>query len=474
MNNYDKDKFNEFLKQEARDINIDVPNKLRRSVLKTLDELPDRKIKKKNKLKSISKVAAIIIVGILTLNTFMPAYAESLPIIGPTFKSINDAIGVGNQYIKGAKDINITKKYKDTTMTIKNIYYDGVELAIAYELKSENGFDEKPIIFPIIRSGFNKITYSNEENNGEFIDDNTYVGLASYAFTKNELSDKSKIEFTVNDLYGNWTGFYPQKFSFKLSLDAKNMRKETHTINKEINFGDRIYKVKEVITSKLNTIIYADILKNDISDNSIENYGLRREEDKLKFFAIDDRGIPLESGSLSLSTNIKFNKRLIGNSTIRFSGASEGARSITLIPFIEIYRYDNGIKGKINKESETIIKLETGEEYIIESIDFKEDKTVLNIKAKKYLMSLENLYIYFWSGDKKVEEDELGNSSIEEWVKEKSQIEIKDIKFNGIDDGYNFTLTLPALDSNKDYYFSAYNPKIIILENEKITINLSN
>ena len=475
MNNYNEDKFNENLKEEARSINIDVPDKLKNNILKTLDGLPDKKVKKKSKLEKISKIVATIIVCLLSFNLILPTYAESIPLIGPTFKSINEAIGIGDEYIKGSKNVNLTKVYDDTTMTIKNVYYDGVELAIAYELKSENGFDDKPIIFPIIRTGFNRIEYSNEENDGEFIDDNTYVGLASYAFTENELSDKSKIEFTVNDLYGNWVGHYPKKYKFKLSLNAENMGKETHNINKEINYEARAYNVKEVITSKLNTIIYVDILKNDSSSNSTENYrGVSwRYADKLRFFAIDDRGIPLETGSLSLSSNIKLNKRLIGNSTLRFSGASEGAKSITLIPFIEIYGSNNGIRGKINKENETVIKLETGEEYIIESINFEEDKTVLNIKAKQYLRSLENLDISFWSGDKEMEEDELSNNSIEQWDKGKNQIKVKDIKFNGIDDGYNFTLNLPALDSKKEYYFSAYNSKKIILENEKITIDLS-
>ncbi|MCR1951573.1 DUF4179 domain-containing protein [Clostridium sp. DSM 100503] len=233
MNKYDKDKFDGILKQKAKNININIPDTLKHTILKTLDELPERKIKKKSKLKNISKVAAVIIVGMLSFNMFMPAYAENLPLIGPTFKSINDAIGVGDKYIKGAKDINITKKYKDITMTIKNIYYDGIELAIAYELKSESGFDDKPIIFPIIKSGFKDINYKNEENDGEFIDENTYVGLASYAFTENELSDKAKIEFIVNDLYGNWVGSYPKKFKFKFSLDSKDMGKEEYEVKKK-------------------------------------------------------------------------------------------------------------------------------------------------------------------------------------------------------------------------------------------------
>ncbi|MCF0147762.1 MAG: DUF4179 domain-containing protein [Clostridium sp.] len=472
MNNYDKDKFNEILKNEARNINIDVPDKIKNNILKTLEDLPDRELKRKNKLKSLSGLAAGIIVCMLTFNIFMPAYAESLPIIGITFKSINEAIGIGDKYVKGSKDVNITKKYEDTTMTIKNLYYDGVELAIAYELKSESGFDEKPIIFPIIKSGFQKIEYTNEENDGEFIADNTYVGLASYTFTENELSDKAKIEFIVNDLYGNWVGYYPKKLTYKIELDAKNMGKETYKINKEINFDNRIYKVKEVITSKLNTIIYGDILINNTLDSSTENYGSGREDNQLRFFAMDNMGMTLDMGALSLRRNMNFNKSLIANSTIRYSGASEEAKSITLIPYIDIFEGRKSIRGKLNEEK--VIKLQTGEEYIINNVDFKEDKTTISIKANKYLNSTKNLNIHFWGADKDGEdkEENLNDSSIEEWTKGKNEVKIEDIKFNGIDDGYNFTLTLPALDDNKEYYYLISNPNIKILENEKITINL--
>ena len=37
---------------------------------------------------------------------------------------------------------------------------------------------------------------------------------------------------------------------------------------------------------------------------------------------------------------------------------------------------------KINKYNETLIKSNSEEEYIINNIDFQEDKTVINIKAK--------------------------------------------------------------------------------------------
>ena len=49
MNNYENDKFNKVIKDKVNDIKIDIPDTLKNNILKTLDELPERKIKKKSK-----------------------------------------------------------------------------------------------------------------------------------------------------------------------------------------------------------------------------------------------------------------------------------------------------------------------------------------------------------------------------------------------------------------------------------------
>jgi len=482
MNNYNEDKFNEILKHKAKQENIQVPENLKKDVLKTLNKLPDRKVKRKNKLSKVSGLVAGLIVCLLTFNVFMPAYAESLPIIGPTFKEINEAIGIGDKYVKGSKDVDITKKYKDTTMTINNIYYDGVELAIAYELKSETGFDDKPIIFPIIRSGFKGIQYDNEENNGEFIDDNTYVGLASYSFTNDKLPDKAKIEFIVNDLYGNWVGYYPKKLDFKFSIDSKDMGKEVYTINKDIKYGEESFKIREVIKSKLNTVVYVDVYNENSKANKYYQ-GDYLKEYNFEFIALDDKGIPLNNKGMEFDGVFKAKKSLIGTSIFRFDEISQETKSITLIPIINnsnrMSIINNRIENvkytieKINKDNETLIKSSSEGEYIINDIDFQEDKTVVNIKAKKYLRTLEDINISIWDEEKLDKYNNSNKGQEYEWYKGTTDIEIKETKFNGLDDGYNFTLTLPALDKNKDYYISVPDLGIKVLENEKITVDLS-
>lgn len=472
MDKYDKDKFNESLKQEARDIDIDidVPEELENRILKYLDELPDKK--RRSKLIKTCKIAAGFIICILSFNIIMPAYAESIPIIGPTFKSINEAIGIGNQYIEGSKDVDITKKYEDTTMTIKNIYYDGIELAIAYELKSEKGFDDKPIIFPIIKRGFKDIDYKNEENDGDFIDDNTYVGLASYAFTDNELPDKAKIEFTVNDLYGEWVGYYPKKFKFKFSIDSKEMAKETYKIDKEIKYGDSIFKITELIKSNLNTIVYMDTDIELVKPNA-NNTEIFSEKYILKFLVLDDNGIPISDiGGSGTGANVN-DERVKGSYLWRYKGIPEETKSITLIPVISESTYNRELMmERINENSETVINWVDGQEYIIKNIEFKEDKTVIDLKVKKYIDSIERIGISIWDEDRVNKYKESNNGQEENWYKDTIDIEIQENKFNGIDDGYNFTLTLPALDKNKDYFITKMNTGDKILDDEKIIIDL--
>ena len=472
MNNYDEDRFNEDLREEARNINIEVPDKLKNNIYKTLDELPERNVKRKSKFKKALGLVAGAIVCMFAFNIVMPAYAENLPLIGPTFKSINEAIGVGKQYVEGAKDINISKKYEDTTMTIQNIYYDGIELAIAYELKSEKGFDDKPIIFPIIKSGFKDIDYKNEENDGEFIDDNTYVGLASYALSKNELSDKAKIQFIVNDLYGNWVGYYPKKFNFKFSIDSKEMAKETYKIDKEIKYGDSIFKITELITSNLNTIVYMDtdigLVKPD--ENNPEIFS---EKYTLKVLVQDDKGIPIDwkEGS-GTGANVN-DERVKGSYLWRYKGVPEETKSITLIPIISESTYNRELMiERINENSETVINLGNGQEYIIKNIEFKEDKTVIDLKVKKYIDSLEHIGISIWDEDRVNKYKGSNNGQEQNWYKDTIDIEIQETKFNGIDDGYNFTLTLPALDKNKKYFITMMSTGDKVLEDEKITIDL--
>lgn len=471
MNKFDKDKFNEIIKDKVSDANMEMPDNIKSNALKTLNSLPERKINKKSKSRKVAGLVAGIIICTLGFNMFMPAYAESLPIIGPTFKSINEAIGIGDKYIKGSKDINISKSYKDTTMTIKNIYYDGVELAIAYELKSEEGFEDKPIIFPIIKSGFKDINYKNEENDGEFVDDKTYVGLASYALTENELSDKAKIEFIVNDLYGNWAGYYPKKFKFKFSIDSNDMGKAIYKVDKEIKYDESIFKINDLIISNLNTIIYMDtdveVLKDD------ENSGYFSQKHELKFYVQDDKGMPINMVEGSGNSKSINDERFKGDYYWRYEEVSKETKSITFIPVISENYYNRElIIEKIDKDSETIIQLESGEEYIIKNIDFQDNKTVLDVKVKKYIDRLDNIGIQIWDKDKVDKYKSSNNGQEEDWYKDTKDIEIMETKFNGIDDGYNFTLTLPALDRNKEYFITKMSNRDKILENEKITIDL--
>ena len=77
MNKYDKDKFNEIIKDKVSDANMEMPDNIKSNALKTLNSLPERKINKKSKSRKVAGLVAGIIICILGFNMFMPAYAES-------------------------------------------------------------------------------------------------------------------------------------------------------------------------------------------------------------------------------------------------------------------------------------------------------------------------------------------------------------------------------------------------------------
>ncbi|MCR1951572.1 hypothetical protein NSA50_10980 [Clostridium sp. DSM 100503] len=226
------------------------------------------------------------------------------------------------------------------------------------------------------------------------------------------------------------------------------------------------------MTSNLNTIVYMDtdteLVKLD--ENNPENFS---ENYSLSFLVQDDKGIPISIiGGSGSGKNIN-DERVKGNYYWRYKGATEEAKSISLIPVISKSDYSRElVMERINRNSETAIKIGDEQEYIIKNIEFKEDKTVIEVKVKKYLYRLEDIDIEIWDEDKINKYKNSNNGQEEDWYKNTKDIEILETKFNGIDDGYNFTLTLPALENSKEYFITKMNYGAKILENEKITINL--
>lgn len=450
MNRFDENKFDNDLKKASKEFDIEIPEVLKNSILDTLDNLPEKRCEKKKSYKKVSSFGGLILCGLLVFNIVFPVYAEKLPIIGPTFKSINDSIGYGGKYVDSAKDIELIQKYKDKTMTIKNIYFDGVELAIAYEIKSESGFDKKPVIFPIIKKGLKKIDSHSEINSGEFVDDNTYVGLASCVFESSVIDDKGKISYIVNDIYGDWVGEYPERFKFKLELDSESMGKSIYNVNKDIKYNGSSFKIKDVVISKFNTIVYYDSnveIVNDERNKSMAKYDLI-------FKAIDDKGMPIDfkkgggDGFWTSKYTTAETKKYW-----RFGEVDKDAKFITIIPIITDWSINEEINYIINKEGKTEIKLENGKEYIIEKIDFLEDKTIIDITLRDYPSRVDSTELYFLD-------------------EENNYIHPESTKFNGIDNGYKYTLTLPKLDSSKDYFLPLTPNRNITLEEEKTIINM--
>ncbi|MDK0696714.1 DUF4179 domain-containing protein [Clostridium perfringens] len=227
-----KKEFDKELRDIGKKENLRASDEFKNKIMKVLNELPERNnVRKKKKYK---KVIGFSLIGVLTLGSVFNVYAENNEVLKATFSSIKKILNIGESYYEEkGKNINLEDSFLGTTMILNDVYYDGSRLGITYEIKSRSKLDKnkKPIIFPIIDSGDREsIYYRNLNHDGEFIDDNTYVGIAEYDFTMSDLGEKVNLTFLVNDLYGNWKGRYPEKYKFQLSLDSNDIDKYVYNI----------------------------------------------------------------------------------------------------------------------------------------------------------------------------------------------------------------------------------------------------
>lgn len=461
----DKNSYNDIdksLKELGKSFQAKAPEKLKSKVLDVIEKLPEKKYKNyRFKGLKIAGLTAVILASSITLGAIFPAYAEAIPVIGATFKSINEKLGVGEVYIKGAKGVDLSKTYDGVTMTIKDVYYDGVEVAIAYELKSKNEFlKEKPAIFPIIKYNEEYIKYKNETSTGEFVDEKTYVGMASYSIRDEKLPEKVNIDFIVNDLYGNWVGVEPERFDFKLNLDASEMKRIIHSINKDIEYKGSKFTIKDIVFSELNTIIDYDAYSKGVTyeENGEQYTGFSHD---IKLFAMDDKGMPIDiKNSHSRYT---FDEDLYkGKGEVAFEKPDSEIKSITVIPVVReetINHENNRIEKHLDDKDEVIFKLKNGGSYILSPLKILNDKITLEVKIKdQYIDSKDRIGLYFSDKSKKDEE---------------SYIEPK-VQLKGLDkDGYAFTVELPKIENYKDLVVETYDLDEVILEDQKITIDIS-
>lgn len=152
-----------------------------------------RSLKKKikgNKSKKKSIVAAgLLIACTAVLGSTITTYAEDIPIVRDIFKVMNNR--VYNSYKENANEVNITKTYKDTSVTINDAVFNGSTITLTYTIKTNKDLGDEIFLnnYHVIKE-YDKSGYTA---GSKFIrvDDFTYVGQENITlFNFNEEADK--------------------------------------------------------------------------------------------------------------------------------------------------------------------------------------------------------------------------------------------------------------------------------------------
>lgn len=376
----------EIIKRELKKETIEVPEEIKSKINGTLENLNIKK-KKKTKLKIAVSVAAVF-VAFLTIGITMPAYAQNIPIIGSIFKLLDN--GFYEEYDEYASDINVTKESNGVKVTISSIVYDGIDLNVAYTVESDEPMKSNPHILEKDFFINGKLTTFSSGGSGKFLDDNkTYIGVETFKVSKDEvpkeIQEKTLLggyvevpdEFTLTlnikeflgEIKGDWN------FNIQVASEKVNGKVKEIDVDKNLNQLATDMKVNKVITTPINTVLYASS-KNDGSSSDIE------------YIVEDNKGRMLQMKSSSGSGDAE---RIYFS--YNFKEKYDDTKKLTFTPYIRTYSNSiETLKTDLNIKGESRINIENYGDVAINKIEETKEGTKIYYKTKYgFLVNLTNI-----------------------------------------------------------------------------------
>lgn len=429
----DKDIFDDKLKSMAKNEKNDIPESLRKKANETYDLIYKDKgqTTKKAKYKYL-KVASVLIAALLGVNIVMPTFAESIPIIGEVFKVLNENLGVTTEYSKYGVEINKSMKIdEDETLTIKSVAYDGIEVAVFYEVSSPKALKDDNYYLNLKFNGRNIGGYGGScfgKKRGE----NIFYGIASYQieFDGNLLNPpkKIKLDFEISSVYnleGEPIYFYVDN-TVKVKLDSTKYPSIEKNLNKTIETKVADITIQDVYLTGLNLALTTTTkIKDDHSD--------------VGFYMIDN-----ESGPLIDDGGLGDTKENVKKSILYSKVAEKKIGKVTFIPYInniwdmKIDEENNSIKEEININKGGVLDYKEKGFIEFNPIEFRGDNGYLNIRTKGLFMFE---YISLVSIDKNGEEQY-------HWGV------VRDESYNNGE--YSYTLEFNGMSESTEYKYVKY------------------
>lgn len=234
-----------------------------------------RSIKHRKDSRKTIAVAILAIACTAVLGSTITTYAEEIPIVRDIFAALNNK--VYNSYKETANDVNITKTYKDTSVTINDAVFNGSTITLTYTIKTNKDLGDEIFLnnYHVIKE-YDKSGYTA---GSKFIkvDDFTYVGQENIAlFNFNEEVDKpinlavkiGGIQELVDE-----ENYINGKWDFNLVL--KPVASNKVEVNKQVSYEEVTIGIKSIDINPMSVFLvfsesYEKSSKWDKSDIQLE------------------------------------------------------------------------------------------------------------------------------------------------------------------------------------------------------------
>ncbi|MFL0269185.1 DUF4179 domain-containing protein [Candidatus Clostridium radicumherbarum] len=452
----------DILKEKASSEKLPIPDALDLIIKNTIANLPDDRKNKGTILKKLAIAASLAVIIICSISIAFPVAARNLPVVGSVFQFLSENNIIDKDYITYKESLNVSKSSNGVEITINDIAYDGVQLALGYTVKSDKDLKTDPFIFKsnIMING--KTVNTGSGASGLFKDSKSYIGVEyinlgnSSSINASSVNIKIPNEFLINldirelvgEIKGNWD------FKFKVSKEKINLKSKEIKTDIDLSALRPGLKVNGIILTPINTVI-----------KTSENFNGGFYGDKGGYLIYDDKGRKLnyKSGSGEGSQKSK-----IYSNQLIYSNALEDTQTINIIPYTTIQQFmqkKNNEKGTVPMDMKEVpisinnnTILDEGKlgGYIITKIDFQKDKTLIYYECSDLMALLSNSKLWIVDNDNKeyafydgiVREDQPGSNK--------------------------YIAELQNLDKNKSYKLKAidYEKRYNIRDDLKFTIKI--
>ncbi|MGL5352503.1 MAG: DUF4179 domain-containing protein [Clostridium sp.] len=383
------DNFDEKLRVMAKKSNIKEPNELRKNIDITCEKLESKRFN----YKKYASVAAIFVAAVIAIGFYTPTYAEEVPLVKKViryFKGKYDSVNKGHE--ENLKSEDITVKSNGYSISIEEIYYDRVEMTIFYKIISEQPLNKEAKY--TLDAEFNgdievHIQYGSDE--GEFIDENTYAGMAQYYLMEKNSGELPQIfngYLNIKGLLLNiknmCEGIDLEVKPIELSLDSNDIKREDIDINTVVEKDGE--STKYIKATKTPTGIDLEVMRN------VGNY---------EGYLLDEGLWDSKKGFLKARGRVYKDTEEGPVVTFKYELPSENGE-LMIVPYI----YSAGPSGdgsselrEVEFKENSILDLDKIGTMEIEKIEYGKDETIITVETKGSLSSNTFVLSQLYSSD---------------------------------------------------------------------------